>query len=312
MDFSILSKLGHKPNNRLISFSQFDMYTSCPHKWKLRYVDGIKDSDQNSIHFVFGTALHLVIQSYLKQIFTDSAKNADKRNLGDELEVEMIKDVSERLKKSEDTSWTSPEQLTEFHKDGIEILDYLKKNRRKYFSNRTEVYIGEEIPLYSKLLDEYEVFFMGFIDFAVGTKLTNRVKLIDFKKSTRGWSDYEKKSNKIEQLRLYKILYSKYSGVPIEDIDIEFFVLKQKLNEWNMFPQKRVQIVTPSSGKVTLNRTFNKVATFITENFEKDGSFKKHERVKNPGIKNFNCTYCAFKDRFDLCKKEDRTAVDLG
>jgi CRISPR/Cas system-associated exonuclease Cas4 (RecB family) len=62
--------------DKVVSFSQYSMYKSCPYKWYLQYVKGHKDETPN-MHFVFGTAMHEALQHYLKIMFDTSAKKAD-------------------------------------------------------------------------------------------------------------------------------------------------------------------------------------------------------------------------------------------
>ena len=59
-----------------ISYSQISMYTDCPLRWKLNYVDKLSISESN-IHLIFGTAMHEVLQTYLEVMYHDSIKNAD-------------------------------------------------------------------------------------------------------------------------------------------------------------------------------------------------------------------------------------------
>ena len=66
--------------DKVVSFSQYSMYKSCPHKWYLQYVKGHKDKTPN-MHFVFGTAMHEALQHYLQTMFDSSAKKADELNL---------------------------------------------------------------------------------------------------------------------------------------------------------------------------------------------------------------------------------------
>ena len=59
-----------------ISYSQISMFSTCPHRWKLNYIDKLRVSESN-IYLVFGTAMHEVIQTYLEVMYLDSVKNAD-------------------------------------------------------------------------------------------------------------------------------------------------------------------------------------------------------------------------------------------
>jgi hypothetical protein len=81
-------------NQKLISYSQFSMFNECPKKWSLQYVEGQKQFN-STIHTVFGTALHEVIQHYLTVMYEQNGVQADKINtyemFEDKLREEYIK-----------------------------------------------------------------------------------------------------------------------------------------------------------------------------------------------------------------------------
>ena len=71
-----------------ISYSQLSMYGDCPLRWKLNYVDKLSVSEP-SIHLLFGTAMHEVIQTWLEVMYHDSVKNSNKLNLEQRLHDKM-------------------------------------------------------------------------------------------------------------------------------------------------------------------------------------------------------------------------------
>ena len=106
-----------------ISYSQLSMFSECPLRWKLNYIDELKVSEP-SIYLLFGTAMHEVIQTYLEVMYHDSIKNADKLNLEQRLHDKMI----ERFKTDKEAYGKDPctkEQLREFFQDGCDILDFV-------------------------------------------------------------------------------------------------------------------------------------------------------------------------------------------
>ena len=72
-----------------ISYSQLSMYGDCPLRWKLNYIDKLSISEP-SIHLLFGTAMHEVLQRYLEIMYFDSVKNANKLNLEQRLHDKMM------------------------------------------------------------------------------------------------------------------------------------------------------------------------------------------------------------------------------
>ena len=278
-----------------ISYSQVSMYSECPLHWKLNYVDKLKISESN-IHLIFGSAMHEVIQTYLNIMYMDSVKNADILDLNKLLRDKLI----EQFKQAEEQDGKPPctkEQLMEFFDDGILIIDFFKKRRNQYFSKRDWELIGCEIPIEVDLKNNIKM--VGYIDIVMRHIPTDSIKIIDIKTSTMGWNKWMKKDeNKTQQLLLYKQFYSKQYDHPIERIEVEYFIVKRKLWEKAMFPQKRVQKFVPPSGKPSMNKVNERLLKFINEAFTEDGE-KKDDMVATPSKK--ACKWCEFK-RTEYCK----------
>ena len=45
-----------------VSYSQYNQWVTCPHKWKLNYIDELRQFT-DSIHTMFGTSMHEVLQT---------------------------------------------------------------------------------------------------------------------------------------------------------------------------------------------------------------------------------------------------------
>ena len=73
-----------------VSYSQMSIYRQCAHRWKLQYKDKIKRFN-SSIHTVFGTAIHEVMQHYLDVAFEKSFAAADREiNIEDHFQTTFI------------------------------------------------------------------------------------------------------------------------------------------------------------------------------------------------------------------------------
>ena len=72
-----------------ISYSQLSMYSDCPLRWKLNYVEKLRISESNK-HLIFGTAMHEVLQTYLEIMYYDTVKNANFLNLEEMLREKLI------------------------------------------------------------------------------------------------------------------------------------------------------------------------------------------------------------------------------
>ena len=273
-----------------ISYSQISMYNDCPLRWKLNYVDKLRIF-QHNIHLIFGTAMHEVLQKYLEIMYYDSVKNADLLDLDEMLRDKLI----EQFKLAEEQDGKPPctkEELMEFFDDGILIIDFFKKRRNQYFSKRDYELIGCEVPIDVDLKNNIKI--VGYLDVVMRHIPTDSIKIIDIKTSTMGWNKWMKKDeNKTQQLLLYKQFYSKQYDHPVERIDVEYFIVKRKLYEKAMFPQKRVQKFVPASGKPSMNKVNTRLLKFINEAFDDEGE-QKNDMIATPNKK--ACKWCEFKN----------------
>ena len=57
-------KKHHAKKAKTVSFSQYAMHKKCPHQWELAYLKKLHVYS-DSIHTIFGTAVHDVLQKYI-------------------------------------------------------------------------------------------------------------------------------------------------------------------------------------------------------------------------------------------------------
>ena len=273
-----------------ISYSQLSMFNECPLRWKLNYVDDLSISEP-SIHLLFGTAMHEVIQTWLEVMYHDSIKNADKLNLEQRLHDKMY----EQFKLDKEAYGKNPctlEEMKEFFNDGVAILDFVKKKRADYFQKRQYELVGCEVPI--EVMLKKDIKMVGYLDIVLRHKPTDTITIIDIKTSTRGWNKWMKADkNKTQQLLLYKQFYSKQYGTPIENIDVEYFIVKRKLWENTDFPQKRVQKFVPASGTVSMNKVNNGLNLFLENAFDDKGEYRTDKIFALPSKK--ACRFCEFR-----------------
>ena len=283
-----------------ISYSQLSMFTQCPKKWSLQYRDGHKISEQ-SIHMTFGTALHEVLQHYLDVMYETSGAEADRINIEELFEDTLRKCYAADYKKNKNQHFSSSTELREFFEDGKEILKFIKKKRNLYFRKKGTYLVGCEVPIViSPSLRLNRVKYMGYLDVVLYDEDLKKFKIIDIKTSTKGWNKWAKKDeSKQFQLILYKYFFSKQYNIPLEDIDIEFFIVRRKVYVDGDYPQKRVQQFYPASGKVKLNKATTNLQEFINKAFNLDGSYKDTIFQANPS--KWNCTFCPYKTNKELC-----------
>lgn len=284
--------------HRTISYNQFSVYQKCPHQWYLTYVEN-KQPYQASIHTVFGTAFHETLQEYITVMYNESGASADRMDL-ESLFQSKFSEIYSKEYKAAGAHFSNAEEMGEFFDDGISILGWIKKNRNKIFTIRRMKLLGIELPLILKM--QNNLFYKAFIDFVLYDEDLKKVYIYDIKTSTRGWSDNEKRDDqKIAQILLYKEYFAKQFGWGVEQIEVEFFIVKRKIYEQAEYPIPRVQSFKPASGKTKRKQTIEKFQAFIDDCFDEVGKPKIKSYLKNIG--EASCKWCPYRDKPELCDK---------
>ena len=273
-----------------ISYSQYNQWVTCPHKWKLNYIDELRQFTDN-IHTMFGTSMHEVLQTYLTVMYNDTAKMADALPLDKMLLHRMKTNYTDIMQRNGGEVFCEQSDMEEFYKHGLNILDWFKKKRGMYFSKRGYELVGVEVPIKYDMSNGIK--FIGYMDVVIYDTVRDKYKIIDIKTSTMGWNKWAKADkNKTDQLLLYKQFYGAQNDIALDKIDVEYFIVKRKLYEKVDFPQRRVQTITPANGKPSINKVINNLNKFINESFI-DGEYNtEHIYIKNPSKK--NCRFCEF------------------
>lgn len=277
-----------------VSYSQLSMFRQCPKKWSLQYKEGHKQYTP-TIHTVFGTALHEAVQHYLTIMYDKSAAAADREDIIGMFEDCLREEYAKQYKKNGNSHFSSPEELREFFEDGVNIIEYLKKKRSRYFSKRGTYLAGCEVPIIITPNKRYNnVLYQGFLDVVLYNETLDEWTIIDIKTSTKGWSAKAKKDeDKQFQLILYKKFFSETFGIPLEKINIEFFIVKRKLYESEDYIIPRIQEFVPASGKVKMNKATRALDEFITKVFDQKG-YAEVDHQPTPDNPNNNCNWCPF------------------
>lgn len=294
-------------NEKLVSFSQFSTYMQCPKKWELKYIRKQK-LPCDSIHLIFGTAIHVTIQNYLQLVFGKSIKKADEQDLPAMLMAEMKSEYKKALDNNGNKHFSNPQELSEFYGDGVEIIKSIKKYRKELFSTRDYRLIGIELPLYlSPIEKKNNVKLTSYLDLVFQHKKTGRYRIIDIKTSGNGWSKWEKEDKvKTSQLLIYKHYFAQKYNIAENVIDIEYLIVKRKINTDNLWPQKRIQKFSPSNGKPSINKAIKAFEDFINNCFDENGKYIDKDYPAIAGKNNYNCRFCEFNERYDLCPLEKR------
>jgi len=306
-----------------VSYSQYSMWNQCPYKWKLSYIDKIKDISSN-IYMIFGNAMHYVIQIYLTALYSNGASFADqlelkellKEELGKEYRKEKEKyrtDFLSKLNEGEECATKtidrafdkiiSKQEMIEFYYDGEKIIDWFSKNRRELFNSVEEELVGIEFPLEKELKNGIK--FIAFIDVLLRNKKTRKLRIIDLKATTKGWGSYKKNdSNTTDQVVLYKGFYAKRYKLDVKNIEAEFMIMKRKLYEDIPYKQKRIIKFVPASGKPTVNKVLTRFDAFVDSCFDNNGKHKTDNIFPKIATES-NCRFCPFDERPELCDKKN-------
>ena len=290
-----------------VSYSQYSTWCSCSHRWKLDYALGLRKFDA-SINTCFGTAIHVAVQTYIKALYTEGVVVADKLEIYKLFKSEFEKELNKVDADGKKIVTYTDDEYTEFVYDGEDIIKaFLDTSTRiKHFPSNKYELIGVEVPLKTEIKNNLD--FVAYLDLVLKDKTGGNIKILDFKTAFNGWNQYQRADQtKLEQLLLYKAVYSKLLNVPLEKIEVEFFILKRRLYENVSFPQSRIQQVKPTQNKPIITKTLNNFIEFINSCFSETGEYKLDgEYFKNPGNGKKNCKYCKHYKTVNCDGKEEK------
>ncbi len=288
------SKIKQKPSeNKHISYSQLSTFANCNKQWYWTYVKKLAPY-QGSIHATFGTAMHETVQTWLEVMYHKTVKEADQIDLDRLLYDNLIKAYKSAKAQNGHEHFSNQDELTKFWIDGKHILKYLKSKRRAYFSTKGTYLAGVETLLYHELRPGVK--FKGFIDLVFYNEVLDKWLIVDIKTSTSGWRVEAKKDlNRIAQILLYKEFFSKQFDIPLEKIDVEYFILKRRVPKDAEFAsmQSRVQTFRPANGKVKMKQATTLMEHFVEEAVSPEGEYIEKDYKTNPSKS--NCHFCVFK-----------------
>lgn len=278
---------------KVVSFSQFSNWFTCPHKWYLDYVKGLRKFE-DSLNMSFGTAIHKTMQMFLQTLYRKSEEDANRINLMKYFKWAFKREVTHK------NIPHTPEEYAEFVQDGANILACFAtiENRLKHFPTDKYELLDIEHELKIEIKNNVEI--TAYLDLVLKEKLTGQIKIIDIKTATNGWNSYQKEDfTKTSQLVLYKALWSKKYNVPLSMIDVEFFIVKRKFYENSNFAQSHIQVFQPKSHQADVMQVIKEFGNFVVECFTPEGVYRedlKHPRI--PGKNKKNCKYCQYlKDK---------------
>ena len=280
--------------NKHISYSQLSSFATCEKQWYLTYVRKLAPY-QPSIHAVFGTAMHETIQSWLDVLYNEKVKTANEMDLDALLYENMIKAYKGQKAQNGHNHFTNQEEMNMFYLDGKHILNFLKKKRGAYFSTKGVYLAGIETLLYQELRPG--VVFKGLVDLVFYDERVDEWTIMDIKTSTSGWNKFAKNDDKRKsQILLYKEFFSRQFNIPIEKVNVEYFILKRKVPKDAEFAsmQKRVQEFKPADGPRKIKQAVALMENFVKTAVDMDGDYIDKEYLPSPSKS--ACMFCAIKE----------------
>ena len=255
-----------------ISYTQLSAWMECPRRWREMYIDKIKTPP--NIYFSFGTAMHETLQEYMELMYNKGQQHADEFDAHADFTERFMNEYkadTEKLGKQV----TTQKILIEFMNDGLNIIDFFLRHRQEHFQKHGWKLLGIEMPILVAPHEDYpNVKMMGKLDLVMFDETMHRVVIWDIKTSTRGWMKHDKENKaKTSQMVIYKKYFAEQYNVPVENIDVRYFIVKRKIPDNPKYPimKSRIQKFEPSSGKTTQNKLGKDIKSFIEDVFI-DGS----------------------------------------
>lgn len=299
--------MSEEVKKKRVSYSQFSNWFNCPHRWYLDFVKGLRKYD-DSVHTCFGTAVHEVIQHYIQTLYKENIEAADSYDLNEQFQKKFDAELSDKK------VLITENEKQEFLKDGKNIISAFNNvsNRIKHFPSNKYEFIAVEDEIIMPIKNNIE--FVCYIDLILKEKSTGKYRIIDIKTSTNAWNEAQKNDPaKFSQVLLYKAFFSKKYNVPMDMINVEFFILKRKLYEGVSYPQSRIQTFIPKHTERAVTNVLSIFSQFIGDCFKKDGTFNEDLKSypKIPGKAKKHCKYCPHK-KISCDTKSDLTEEEMN
>ena len=220
---------------KMVSYNQFSAWSECPHKWKLMYIDKLRQPP--NIHLVFGSAMHETLQEYLDLMYNKSIKAADEFAIYEDFQERFMKMYGDYKEQIGD-NFATKKELLEFVNDGLNIIDFFLQRRQMHFSKRGTKLLGVEMPILTPPHGEHpNIMLYGKLDLVFYDEDLQKVSIWDIKTSTKGWTKWDKENKiKTAQMVLYKRYFAEQYNIPVESIDCKYFIVKRKIPKDPKYP----------------------------------------------------------------------------
>jgi len=249
-----------------VSFSAIKDWKFCAYYHKLTRIDKIKVF-QGNIFTAFGKAIHDTCESMLLS-----------RELKKDFDAEpFFKKCLKNELKALDEEFAEKDVLA-FEQQGVDIIPHIIPALNEYFGDFKMVSSEEEINEKLRFETDDNYTFKGYVDCLIKTP-DGKYHVIDWKSCSWGW-DMRKRTDPMVtyQLTYYKHFLSEKRGLPKEDIETHFALLKRTGKK------DKVEIFRVTSGE---KKTTNALKLLEQSVYNID----RENYVKN----RLSCSRCDFK-----------------
>jgi len=288
-----------------LSYSGISTYNECPWRYNLKYNLKIRTNQISALPLIIGSAVHVVVQEWLKAIYNVNEREGLKIKIAERVVEEIKKIILEEKKKFPDSKLPfTKEELKEQSEKYIDILYLLRNRRRKYFPLKGWELVGIELPLeHIYEHNNNKIVYNGFIDVVLKSK-QNKYYVMDIKTSAHGWNDYKKKDPNVKsQVHFYKHFYSQQYNIPIEQMEVSYFIIKRDPRVFEDMAPKYFQEFTPAQAKLSIKKTLNQLNVFMDNVFSETPKYPKIAEA---------CRFCDYKDSMHCNPNERISMVELS
>jgi hypothetical protein len=195
-----------------ISFSELKIWSECPFKHKLMYIDKIRGFLGNE-YTAFGGAIHSLCENAL----LDKLSEQDyEKYFEDAFRIELKK-----------VPISKPELVIEMLSQAKRISPEVIPAVQKYFGNFEVVSVEERLFEKIENFEDADYNFKGFIDFVAKTE-DGKYHIVDWKSCSWGWKA-ERRTDRITsyQLTLYKKFFCQKYDIDPAIVETHFALLKR-------------------------------------------------------------------------------------
>ena len=195
-----------------ISFSELKIWSECPFKHKLTYIDKIKGFIGNE-YTAFGGAIHSLCENALLGKLPE-----------EDYEEYFQHAFRAELKK---VPVSKPQLVMEMLSQANRISPEVIPAVESYFGNFEVVAVEEQLFEKIENFEDAEYNFKGFIDFVAKTE-DGKYHIVDWKTCSWGW-DAERRSDRLTtyQLTLYKKFFCQKHNIDPNMVETHFALLKR-------------------------------------------------------------------------------------